>query len=114
MSRIFISEVLNWVSEVSQLASQNRSFLKFFGITDYGNDFKKKAGDNCPRNNMNRYDLTSLLPLSVFLYTIYAAIICLLKGTKSYRIFEDLVSFYHVIVSSGRLVENSPERDCCW
>ena len=42
MSRIFISEVLNWVSEVSQLASQNRSFLKFFGITDYGNDFEKK------------------------------------------------------------------------
>ena len=64
---------------------------------------------------MNRYDLTSLLPQSVFFffYTIYAAIICLLKGTKS-RIFEDLVSFYHVIVSSGRLVENSPERDCCW
>ena len=76
---------------------------------------------------MNRYDLTSLLPLSVFFYTIYAAIdsikllstiyyllYIVLKGTKSYRIFEDLVSFYHVIVSSGRLVENSPERDCCW
>ena len=68
---------------------------------------------------MNRYDLTSLLPQSVFFfliffYTIYAAIICLLKGTKSYRIFKDLVSFYHVIVWSDRPVENSPERDCCW
>ena len=71
MSRIFISEVLNWVSEVSQLASQNRSFLKFFGITDYGNDLEKKAGDNCPRNNMNRYDLTSLLPQSVFFFLYY-------------------------------------------
>ena len=63
---------------------------------------------------MNRYDLTSLLPQSVFFfYTIYAAIICLLKGTKSYRIFEDLVSFCHAIVSSGR-GENGPEKDCCW
>ena len=52
--------------------------------------------------------------LYLFLYTIYGAIICRIKGTKSSRIFEDLVSFYHVIVSSGRLVENSAEKDCCW
>ena len=104
----------------AKLASQNRSFLKCFGITDYGNDFEKKKPGIIAQGITwtGTISLVSFLNLffffKIFFYTIYAAIICLLKGTKSYRIFEDLVSFYHVIVWSDRPVENSPERDCCW
>ena len=82
--------------------------------------WKKKAGDNCPRNNMNRYDLTSLLPLSVFFYTIYAAIdsikllstiyylLSTIYSTERHKILQNFWRL-SIILSCDRVVWSS-----CW
>ena len=109
VSRIFISEVLNCVSEVSQISVSKQIISKIFWNHWLRKWFwKKKAGDNCPRNNMNRYDLTSLLPQSVFFFLIFFLyyLCCHYLFTERHKILQNFWRL-SIILSCDRVVWSS-------